>query len=183
MTDTGTTAPPDLRRLGGRVVRYVFGIVAAPFCGALFAHQLMTLVAEGARSGLPDSVSKGFFDFILNWVVGYVSYSALVSYIGSVVIGWPAMLVIGLPLHLLFTKLKWFSATKYVLLGAFTALAGFWIFRVFVFFANDVPLGGTHLSVLSTVAGAIGGWIFWLIVVRSAHSTSHTSNIRGSAEV
>lgn len=89
----------------------------------------------------------------------------------SAMVGYPAMLALGLPIHLLMVRRRWTSGWAYALAGIATgvvvALVLFGRVVVQNFSIRPDPtksLGPSEaIFVLAALLGALVAWVFWLI--------------------
>ncbi|KRE89301.1 hypothetical protein ASG87_02865 [Frateuria sp. Soil773] len=89
----------------------------------------------------------------------------------SAMVGYPAMLVLGVPAHLLLTKRRWTSGWSYTLAGiAIGAIVAAVLFgSVALHNVSFIPdpnksLGPSAIIfVVAALLGALAAWVFWLI--------------------
>jgi hypothetical protein len=86
----------------------------------------------------------------------------LVGGIGGAILGSPAAIIIGWPLHLLLLKLRWTHVAVYIYLGAMLGVIGFFTF-VSLWSPISFELLMTWFVIVLAFAGAVGGGAFWLI--------------------
>lgn len=89
----------------------------------------------------------------------------------SAMVGYPAMLVLGVPAHLLLNKRHWVSGGSYALtggvIGAIVAAVLFGSVAVHNF--SLIPDPGESMGpsvmifIVASLLGALAGWFFWLV--------------------
>ena len=85
---------------------------------------------------------------------------------------YPAMLVLGLPIHLFLVKRHWTNSWSYVLAGVVIGVIVYVVFFERLFFKNAglvsnpgqlLEPSSAILLTISAVLGALTAWTFWLI--------------------
>lgn len=142
----------DYQGREGKIGYTFWGLLLAPMIGGavsamISALPLLVFGNEEVRTSLnlPAAMSMGFL-------------------IGAF-LGLPAALTLGLPIHLLLLRYGWTSLLHY---SAFGAVIAFAMQSTLMLAFNGLSfLGAEHgiwaLSLLTALAGAIGGLVFWLI--------------------
>ncbi|KLD73918.1 hypothetical protein FZ025_00655 [Xanthomonas hyacinthi] len=76
---------------------------------------------------------------------------------------YPAMIVLGLPIHLLFQRIGWTSVWPYSIAGAFVgAVVTHFVFPTLN--AGQASASSIAIAAISAVFGAIAAATFWLVV-------------------
>ncbi len=126
--------------------RIALGLILAPLVpGILFSIPVM--IQDGSTM-----------------VFWYIKFSAFA--------GYPVMLILGLPIHLLFQRLGWTNGSLYAALGAFLGAVAYFVAFLpgiisdspKISYAMTTTIG---LLPVSIICGIIAVFTFWLITVRS----------------
>lgn len=87
---------------------------------------------------------------------------------------YPAMIVVGLPLHLLFQRNGWTSVWPYLIAGTLTgAVVAYFVFPT-LRVASSGPANSSSIAIAAICAffGAITAATFWMIVLRNRDGVS-----------
>lgn len=124
------------RRASNSIKRLVVGLVVAPVMPGLLMLVLSLFVKP----------SEG---------VWALKFTAMFAY--------PAMIVVGMPLHLLFQRRGWTSAWSYLITGMLTgALVAYCVFPTLRGVAS-VSASSIAIASICAFLGAIAAAVFWLI--------------------
>ena len=98
----------------------------------------------------------------------------------SALVGYPAMLVLGIPAHRLLQKRRWISGWSYSVAGAVIGVivAGVLFGSVAIHNVSLTPDPGRSLgpsvaiAIVAALLGALAAWIFWLIALPHRESST-----------
>ena len=125
--------------------RLILAALIAPMIGAFVTVTLATILDTG----------------VLDDLSGYFTFIGAGGGLGTLLVGWPTMLIVGLPLHVWLCQKNQRHWTRY---GGLGALGGLVPVTVFGLFEGGFPI---QLVLLGVCAGALTAVLFH--VIRGPH--------------